>query len=346
MAEKEESEKIKDKMDEAFRDNQKTKSIQKTLNQYFNDFIEDIEKGNRLTDSGKKYEKGTVKSLRGTLTQFEDFQKEKKRQYNFDDINIDVHEEFMNFFNDKNYSLNTIGRHIKNLKTIMRNSKEEGLHNNTEFERRAFRAHKTEVTNIYLDEKELAELFDLDLSNKIEWDLARDVFLIGCYTGLRYSDYSRINKDHITEENGNKYIDIITKKTGERVIIPMRREVEEILNKYDYNIPRTHEQKINKHIKKIGEKAGIEEMIEVESIKGGLKVNTKVPKHDLIKTHTARRSAATNMYLAGIPSIDIMKITGHTKESSFLKYICITKDQTASNLADHEYFNNNLKIAK
>ncbi|MBS1686979.1 MAG: hypothetical protein JSS76_19735 [Bacteroidetes bacterium] len=44
------------------------------------------------------------------------------------------------------------------------------------------------------------------------------------------------------------------------------------------------------------------------------------------------------MYLAGIPTIDIMKITGHKKESNFMKYICITNEETANKLANHPYF--------
>ena len=48
-----------------------------------------------------------------------------------------------------------------------------------------------------------------------------------------------------------------------------------------------------------------------------------------MKTHTARRSGATNMYLAGIPTIAIMKVTGHKTEREFMKYIKITEEQTA-----------------
>jgi integrase len=42
---------------------------------------------------------------------------------------------------------------------------------------------------------------------------------------------------------------------------------------------------------------------------------------NLLSTHTARRSFATNLFLSGFPAISIMKITGHTTEKSFMKYI-------------------------
>lgn len=48
--------------------------------------------------------------------------------------------------------------------------------------------------------------------------------------------------------------------------------------------------------------------------------------------HTARRSFATNMYKSGIPSITLMKITGHLTESSFLKYIKVTPAEHATKM--------------
>ena len=85
--------------------------------------------------------------------------------------------------------------------------------------------------------------------------------------------------------------------------------------------------------------AGIDELTVVEEIKGGVKKRRTVPKYELIQSHTARRTGITNMYLANIPSIDIMKISGHKKESNFLKYVRLSKDETANKLAAHPYFN-------
>ena len=123
--------------------------------------------------------------------------------------------------------------------------------------------------------------------------------------------------------------------------------MDQILQKYNYQVPKTFEQKVNFHIKKVGDKAKITEKIEVEKIKGGLKVKSLVPKNELIKTHTARRTDCTLMYLTGIPAIDIMKISGHKTEREFLNYIKVTKEQTAQNLAKHPYFiGSHLGIAK
>lgn len=83
---------------------------------------------------------------------------------------------------------------------------------------------------------------------------------------------------------------------------------------------------------------GITEKNEVSYVENGEKKTYLVDKCDLVKTHTARRSGATNMYLTGIPTIAIMKITGHKTEKKFMKYIKITEEQTAMELMNHPYF--------
>jgi hypothetical protein len=334
------------------------------LNQYIKRFIEEISSGQRLYKGGKRYGFLTIKNYKGFEIQFQEYQgiftderlkelKEKNENLrpiqiiNFQDITIDFYKKFLYFFNKKNYSSNTIGRHIKQLKVIMRSAKEEGLHNNVEFQNQSFQAMSEKVDNIYLTEVELKKLLDLDLSNNKQLEIIRDVFLCGCYIAQRYSDYSRIRESFIKTVDGKKYIELIQQKTHEKVIIPVRNELDFILRKYDYSLPKTFEQKVNEKIKDIGEMAGIIEIIHYEENRGGLTVPKSIKKCELIKTHTARRSGCTNMYLAGIQPIDIMKISGHKTEREFLKYIKVSKEETALNLSEHPYFiGNTLSIAK
>ena len=334
-----------------------------TLSQYIKRFIDEATTGKRLF-KGNRYTFSTIKNYKGFEAQFNEYQgiyteerlkelKEKNespqplKRIDFEDITIDFYNDFLSFFNDKNYSPNTIGRHIKHLKVLMRLSKDEGLHNNSEYQRKGFEAMAVPVDNVYLNETELKRIFELDLSKNKPYEIARDVFLCGCYTAQRYSDYSRICKDHIKTYSGRRVIEIIQQKTGEKCIIPIRPELDYILKKYDYNLLRTHEQKVNKYIKEVVKLAEITEKVNYEENRGGMKVKLTVPKNELIKTHSARRSGCTNMYLAGIQPIDIMKISGHKTEREFLKYIKVSKQETALNLSDHLYFiGNTLSIAK
>jgi len=339
-----------------------------TLNQYYQRFIDEATAGTRLSshhDNNRRYSPATLKSIKSFQTQLNQFQgiytekalnklKEKKevprprKILNFEDITIDFYNELVKYFYSKKYSPNTIGKHIKTLKGLMRQAQDEGLHASNEYERKSFKSIRESVQNIYLTESELKKIYELDLSSDPVQKVARDIFLIGCYTAQRFSDFSRITPANIRPlENNKMVIELIQQKTGEKVIIPIRYELDEILKRYNYTVPKTYEQKVNDRIKKIGEKAGITEPVNLEQNKGGLKVKTEVKKCDLIVTHTARRSGCTNMYLAGIPTIAIMQISGHKTEREFLKYIKVTKEETALTYSNHSFFIGNvLSVAK
>ena len=321
-----------------------------TLRQYIDRFYNEAKAGTRLASAGntkRRYAYETLRSLKGTKLSFEMFEDETGRKSNFNDITIDWYNDFLAFYYKRGCGANYIGKHIKNLKTIMRQAREEVLHNNTEIERRSFKALSEPSESIYLTEKEVAAMYAKDLSDNAVYAKVRDVFLCGVYTAQRYSDYSRINKDMIKEEDGVRYIELIQQKTGEKCLIPMRPELETILSRYDYTLPKTFEQKINFNIKEVGKLCDIKEGIVTETFKSGMKVKKTTPKYKLIKTHTARRTGCTLMYLAGVQPIDIMKVSGHKTEREFLKYIKVGKKETAMNLARHPYFiGNPLAVAK
>ena len=98
-------------------------------------------------------------------------------------------------------------------------------------------------------------------------------------------------------------------------------------------------QKVNKYIKEIGKIAGIDNSIEILEYKGLAKEKRITPKYNLICTHTARRSAATNMLLSGMKPFEVMKITGHKTEKDFFKYIRVSNEESAKNIKGNAYFN-------
>ena len=98
---------------------------------------------------------------------------------------------------------------------------------------------------------------------------------------------------------------------------------------------RQPEQIINQNIKVLGALAGINSPVTIEQTIGGRKVRRRYPKHDLIKTHTARRSFCTNAYHEGLDCLDIMAVSGHTSEANFLKYIKVTRRERAKRIAYH-----------
>jgi len=89
----------------------------------------------------------------------------------------------------------------------------------------------------------------------------------------------------------------------------------------------------------LGGMAEINEAVIINTTKGTTKQTETYTKADLITSHTARRSFATNAYLNDIPSISIMKITGHSTEKAFLTYIKISQEDNANKLLNHPFFN-------
>lgn len=249
----------------------------------------------------------------------------------FENIDYAFYEEFVSYLTKKNYSINYISAHIKMLKVVMDYATRIKVNTNIEF--RDFPKPTEEIDNIYLTEDEINVIYNLELNGYL--DRARDLFIIGCCTGMRFSDFTQIRKENIK----NGFISITTQKTTERIIVPIHWMVDEIINKYDGDLPKAiSNQKMNDYLKEIGEKAKINTKVTKTRTNGGRKVKTVYEKCKLITTHTARRSAATNMYKAGIPTLAIMKITGHRTEEAFLKYIKISKEENAEMLANHPFF--------
>ena len=114
-------------------------------------------------------------------------------------------------------------------------------------------------------------MLDLDLSDKKHYELTRDIFLIGCNTGQRVSDYNGLTKQSIKKINGKDYFSIKQKKTVNKVDCYITKEIKQIMDlRLNGNPPKKIlEKDLNKYIKKIGEILKFDQKIECISKKGG-----------------------------------------------------------------------------
>jgi integrase len=299
--------------------------------------IKDTTDGYRLTHNGKKLSKTTVKGYTTTLNHLIKYQEEKGKSLSFDQIDLKFYKVFTSYMLKKEYSTNTIGKNVKNIKVFLKEAYKRGLTTNKIFEEEDFRVTEEDTDQIYLKEEEIMSLYNLDLKEGSRLEKVRDLFIVGCYTGLRFSDLGQIREENFIENNTQ--IRIRTQKTGEIVVIPMHFVIREIHKKYQGKLPKMiSSQKFNKYLKELGEKAKINSPVFKSLTKGGLRVNKPVEKYKMMVSHTARRSFSSNMYMAGVPSISIMKITGHRTEKAFLKYIKISQEDNAKKLAEHPFF--------
>ena len=286
----------------------------------------------------KTFAKETIKSYKLTQKMLLNFN-EQVYHINFENIDFEFYNDFKEWNEEMNYSLNYIGKHIKNLKAVLNRATEDGLNTNLKFKSRSFTVTRENVDNIYLSLDELKKIYNLNLSNHSKLDTARDLFLIGAYTGLRVSDFNYLNKENIFQYKNKTFLKLKTKKNSKDLIIPLRPEIKYILKKYNNSPPtRMPDQQINYKIKEVCQKAGINEIIKTQKTIGGKKVLKKNFKFELVKTHTARRSFCTNAYLEGMPTVDIMQISGHTSEKNFQNYIKASALEKAIKISSHSFF--------
>ena len=235
----------------------------------------------------------TVKGYKQTAREIEGYIALTGKRLQFENVDLDFYLSFVEYLTNKGYSPNTVGARIKDLKMFMNEAYERNLHTNMDFKKKRFSKPKEETYSVYLNSDELKKIYKCDLSDEPRLDRVRDLFLIGCCTGLRFSDLSLLSSDNI--DNVESVITIKTVKTGRTVVIPLHAIVRQILQKYDNELPRVpSNQKFNDYIKEIAKKAEINEPILLQRTKGTLTYAETKPKYVLVTSHPTRRSFDTN----------------------------------------------------
>ena len=276
---------------------------------------------------------------------FEVYQKEIKKQVHFLDINKTFVDKFTNWLiNTKGYSMNYAGKQIDNLKTVCLDAEKNDIPTNPFINQIQGFSESDEdryIQTLSFDELEKIRTSDI---TKPELLNARKWLLVGCEIGQRQSDLMNITPSNIRYKGGNMYLDIIQQKTNKNVTIGIIAP--HVINILENEFPhKISSQKLNTYIKKVCELSGINTLVEGSKLivtnTGKRIVNAKgksidetlrrkklgfYPKHELITSHSFRRSFCTNYYKK-IPTAVLIGISGHSKESLFLSYINEREDK-------------------
>lgn len=303
--------------------------------EYFEDWVEKS-KTEINPKTKRPYSEETQKKYLRSYRTFKEFCTECY-PVNFKGLDDHFHKDIIKWLESKDLAENTIGAYLKNIKVCAKDAARKHPVNPFILSQDFF-LPSGETHSLYVSLSELEKIRKYIPKEKYLLNV-RNWFIIGCFTGLRVSDWWRVGRIagdmiYIKPEK--------TKNTNEAIAIPVLPEVQEVLN--TYGMPYAiSEVKFNKWIKDIFKGAGFEEMVygarsvDVSSEKEDTKMRKQTgyfPKWQLISSHTCRRSFATNMYLSGIDTLTIMSITGHRTEKSFLKYIKVTPTQHAERLRD------------
>jgi integrase len=253
----------------------------------------------------------------------------------------------------QDYSTSYVGTQIKILKTMMEAALDLGYNTNRDYTKKFFKKPTAETDSIFLDEEELKTIHDhsfddsstIVLNNGVKLtgnklERAKDIFLISSFTDLRIGDAKRLRKENIITIKGKQYLQILSRKTTKPLSIPIHPTVLEILEKRKGEFPeKMPDQHINYALKKIGKIVDMDEEVDKKVTKGGRSLTEEFKKYELICTHTGRRSFCTNAYRAGVVAQDIMTISGHSTERSFMLYLKLGESQKAEKIGEHPFFN-------
>jgi len=314
--------------------NQLEPKTDKEKKDFWNEYERYIEssKGRVVVDVIKDYN-SLKKHLKG-------FEKYSKTKIEFTSFKYKFYQKFVHYLTyevkksenpdvEKGLATNTVGKQIKNLKAFLNYCFKNEIVEH--FDLSNFKTLTEDTDSIYLTEDEILSIYTKDLSETPELIESRDLLVLGCQLGLRFGDLFRLTSDMVN----NNMIRIKMHKAHNTVFIPLQQIAKEIIDKYDGDFPnKTNKDTFNADLKKIGKAANIDSTIVITKKRGTEKIDTVYQKHQLISSHTCRRSFCTNQFMKGIPAILIMKISGHKTEKAFLRYIKIDEEIAAKKIME------------
>jgi hypothetical protein len=146
-----------------------------------------------------------------------------------------------------------------------------------------YKVLEEDVDAVYLSWEEISSIYHLDLSHLYHLEKYRDLLVIGCLTGFRFSDYSDIKPDEI--RGGMLYVN--QTKTLSTIVVPLRSDVKAILiDKYNMQMPQVSNPNFNEYIKDVCKLAGITEQIKITHKRGNKTIEEIRPKYAWITSHT------------------------------------------------------------
>ncbi|MDH1882119.1 site-specific integrase [Empedobacter sp. GD03797] len=296
---------------EYFQNNPMFKKVdKKTILDYFDDYIETIKSTTAHT---------TVQKYKQAKENFKDFQKDKKRICNTEMIDLKFRNEYVEYLIEtKKYAPTTVYRKMKFLRTVLYFIENLGIKVNPFLHNSRFLTKDIEVDNIALSESEIDEMEKLNLSDNKRLEQVRDLFLVACYTGQRFSDLNKINQSNIIDD---EYIAIRQQKTNEQLTLPLLKVVKTILVKYSYKLPKISNVKFNEYIKEVAKLC--------ETLNKQYNGDNKKVRWQMISSHTARRTFVTLNYGKGV-DLDTLKLgTGHKQTKTLQTYIKMNDKQKA-----------------
>ena len=235
--------------------------------------------------------RSTKENLMTTVTVLQEF----RPGLDFKDITYTFLKDFEVHLKEKGNSVNTIAKHLRQLRTLVNEAINQGYIPSDAYPFRKFKIKQEKGRKEFLTPDELKRLENLDVDKKLRHVL--DAFLFCCYTGLRYSDFCQLTPENIIRVNGKRWLYFKSVKTDVEIRLPLHLLFEgkalAVLERYD----------IVTDFAKIGPNS------EANKYLAQLAAFARIRKH--ITYHTARHTCATLLVHQGVPITTVQKLLGH-----------------------------------
>ena len=197
--------------------------------------------------------------------------------------------------------------------------------------------HEQQIEVIALHPEQLAILArssELDSKLSDNQRLVKNIFLIGCVLGLRFSDLISLKKQAILKSDHGTYIQVCTRKTNTIVTIPIPNQFIGLLYKQKngcFVFPQLALATFNKRLKEVGKIAGLVcPVSRIRSKSHGKTIENSCrqgPMYQFLSSHIMRRTAITTLLYYGVSEMNVRQITGHKQGSqAFYRYIQFAQD--------------------
>lgn len=238
-------------------------------------------KFDQFLEANQNLAPNTRKALRGSFNQFLDFLKKSKLgRMEVGTITTEIIRSYYSYLHKSVRLANSShGKRIKHLRLCLRP-------HTPQVDWASVKVLNNKHDIIFLTEHELKLLENYDASRRIRHQKAKDLFLLGCYTGLRVSDLQRINSTTI-EKN---CIKLQLQKTKRDYIFPIRPETMEILKRHGMRCPKINSVRANVLIKEVAREAKINTMVSYTKNVAGVDRPYVSPKCELLSSHIAGKT--------------------------------------------------------
>lgn len=216
---------------------------------------------------------------------------------------------------EREYSQASIGSMHKNLKAFINDAIVDGYIKDNPYSTKRIKIDKGDTRiDKFLSKEEISRIEESGMPTK-SLSEAQDLFLIQVYTGLSYVDLMAYDFTQCRNAKDYAVFSGIRSKTGVVFTFVLTPKAKDILERYDYRLPKMPNQKYNVKLKLVADAAGIDKSI---------------------STHDGRRSCGYMLLNAGVPISVVSRILGHSSiRQTEQAYARLLDDTIAEEIKKH-----------